>query len=395
MRNLIGEFLKLETAGGILLLAATVLALIVANSPIAPIYQAWLDMPVEVRVGGFELAKPFLLWVNDGLMAVFFFLVGLELKRELIEGELSNPREAVLPAIAAVGGIAVPALCYVVINWGNPVALKGWAIPAATDIAFALAVLASLGKRVPTALKVFLVSLAIIDDIGAIVIIALFYTAELSITSLWIAAVAMVVLYLFNLRRITKIEPYVLVGIVLWIAVLKSGVHATLAGVLLAFFIPLRDNNEHGESPLRELEHNLHPSVAFGILPLFAFANAGISFAGLSWSDLFAPVPLGIALGLFIGKQLGVFGFAWLAVRAGLGRLPKGVAWSHIYGVGLLTGIGFTMSLFVASLGFEQGGPPIATDRLGIFVGSLLSAVGGYIYLRITLNRGVGPPTKL
>jgi NhaA family Na+:H+ antiporter len=372
-----------EAAGGFLLLIAAVLAMLAENSPLSPYYDALLGTPVEVRIGELAIDKPLLLWINDGLMAVFFFLIGLELKREVLQGELADPAKVALPAFAAIGGMAAPALIYVLINAGDTVALKGWAIPSATDIAFALAVLTLLGDRVPNSLKLFLLTLAIVDDMGAIVIIAFFYTADLSLQSLSIAGVSLLLLTIMNRRGVTSIAAYLFVGVVMWAAVLKSGVHATLAGVLLAMFIPLRIHNEHGVSPLQQLEHDLHPAVAYGILPLFAFANTGVPLAGLGWDSLLAPVPLGIALGLFLGNQLGVMGVSWLAVKAGLARLPANVGWAELYGVAMLCGIGFTMSLFISSLAFEQGGPDFAVDdRIGILTGSIFSAVGGYLWLR-------------
>lgn len=376
------DFLRLESAGGFLLMIATGLAMVVVNTTAKPLYDIFLDIPIEVRIGQLELAKPLLLWINDGLMAIFFFLIGLEIKRELLEGELSEPSRIILPAISAVGGMAVPALIYVLINQGDPIALSGWAIPAATDIAFALGILALLGPRVPTSLKLFLLTLAIIDDLGAIVIIAIFYTGDLSLISLFVAAGALIVLLLMNRRGVMEIAPYVLVGVVLWTALLKSGVHATLAGVLLAFFIPLRGKNTDQESPLHILEHDLHPTVAYVILPLFAFANTGISFQGLSFSSLLNPVPLGIVAGLFFGKQIGVFGFAWAAIKFRLSKLPDKTNWLGLFGVATLCGIGFTMSLFISSLAFEQIGTELAIDdRIGILVGSLLAGVTGYIIL--------------
>jgi len=384
----IKEFLRLESASGILLLLAAVLAMLMVNSPFAVYYHALLDTPVAIRVGDFEIAKPLLLWINDGLMAVFFFVVGLEIKREFLQGELSDPARITLPVVAAFGGMLIPAAVYVYINFGNEQALKGWAIPSATDIAFALGVLSLLGSRVPNSLKLFLLTLAIIDDLGAIVIIALFYTSNLSTSSLLIAAAAVVVLYILNRRQVLKIAPYLLVGAVLWAAVLKSGVHATLAGVVLAFFIPLRVPKQFQKSPLSELEEDLHPSVAYVILPLFAFANSGVSFQGLTLSVLTQPVPLGIAAGLFLGKQIGVFGFSWLTIKLKLARLPDSVNWRQLYGVSILCGIGFTMSLFISGLAFEQGGMEIAVnDRLGILLGSLISAVIGYLLLNWTLPR--------
>ncbi len=381
------DFLRLESAGGILLVAAAVAAMLLANSPLAPAYAGFLDTPVAIRFGEFEIFKPLLLWINDGLMAVFFFLVGLELKREALEGALAKPAQAALPAAAAAGGMAVPALIYAALNRHDPAVLAGWAIPAATDIAFALGVLLLLGRRVPTALKVFLMTLAILDDLGAIVIIALFYTDDLSPASLAAALAAFAVLVAMNRRGVTNVAAYVLVGLVMWASVLKSGVHATLAGVVLAFVIPMRDPDNPGRSPLRQLEHDLHPPVAYAILPLFAFANAGVSFAGVSAASLFAPVPLGIAAGLFLGKQLGVFAAAWLAVRLGLAALPPGVRWSQLYGVALLCGIGFTMSLFIGSLAFEHAPQHASGVRLGILLGSLASALAGYLWLRAALGR--------
>jgi len=381
------EFLQKESAGGLLIIAAAMLAMLAENSPLKALYDAWLSTPVGLQFGAFLLNKPLLLWINDGLMAVFFFLIGLEIKREFLEGELSDHSRIVLPAIAAAGGMAVPALVYVAFNHGDPVALSGWAIPTATDVAFALGVLSLLGNRVPHSLKLFLLTLAVIDDLGAIIIIALFYSGALSVSSLLAAGGSLVALLIINRRGIIRIAPYLLIGLVLWVAVLKSGVHATLAGVVLAFFIPLKDKNTGG-SPLMQLEHMLHPYVAFLILPLFAFANTGISFTGLSPQSLLHPVPLGIAAGLLIGKQVGVLGFAWLAIKLGLGKLPEGTGWMPLYGIAALCGIGFTMSLFISSLAAEQiGTGMMIDDRLGILGGSLLSAVIGYLVLAYSLGR--------
>lgn len=388
MIDAIRDFLKLESAGGILLALAALLAMAVANSPLAPFYNLFIELPVAIRVGPLEIAKPLLLWINDGLMAVFFFLVGLELKRELLEGELSSLRVALLPAAAAVGGMVVPAGIYAWINWGDPVAIKGWAIPAATDIAFALGILSLLGSRVPVALKVFLVSLAIIDDLGAIVIIAIFYTDNLSGSALLVALACLPLLFFLNRRGVCEVTPYLLLGLVMWVAVLKSGVHATLAGVALALFIPIRNPRQPDHSPLRDMEHDLHTTVAFGILPVFAFANSGIPLAGAGLDYLLHPVPLGITAGLFLGKQLGVFLFAWLAVRAGIADLPSAVRWPQVYGVALLCGVGFTMSLFIGSLAFDQTDAKLLFDeRLGIIGGSILSGAAGYLVLRFTLDR--------
>ena len=380
--NLLKDFFKLEAAGGILLVFTAALAIIIANTPLDHFYDLLLDMPVEIRVGPLMIAKPLLLWINDGLMAVFFFLVGLELKREILEGELSNVNNIALPAIGAIGGMAIPAIIYAVINWGDEVAIKGWAIPAATDIAFALGILTLLGNRVSTSLKVFLVSIAIIDDIGAIIIIALFYTSNLSVTSLMIALSVIPALVVLNRRNVTNITPYLFFGLIMWTAVLKSGVHATLAGVVLAFFIPIRSKEHPDRSPLKELEHDLHSVVAFGVLPIFAFANAGLSLHGVGVEQIFHPVPLGIAAGLFIGKQIGVFGFCWIGIKLGLARLPEGINWIKLYGVSLLCGVGFTMSLFIGSLSFQETGVNMSFDeRLGIIVGSLISGIMGYLVL--------------
>ena len=322
MKATIRNFLKMESAGGIILMAAAGLALIAANSPLSVYYDLFIDTPVEIRVGGFDIAKPLLLWVNDGLMAVFFFHVGLEVKREILEGELSSMSNIMLPAVGAVGGIVAPVGVYVFFNYNDSVAMNGWAIPAATDIAFALGILMMLGTRVPLSLKVFLVSLAIFDDLGAIVIIALFYSTNLSVIALTIASVCLVLLSYMNWRHVSSIAAYILVGVVMWTAVLKSGVHATLAGVALAMFIPMRDRDDPERSPLRELEHDLHAAVAFGVLPLFAFVNAGISFAGMGLDDLLHPISFGIASGLFVGKQVGVFVLCALVIKLGYAKLP-------------------------------------------------------------------------
>lgn len=386
--NLLKDFFKLEAASGILLVLAAILAIIIANSPLEYLYDLLLDLPVEIRIGPLLVAKPLLLWINDGLMAVFFFLVGLELKREILEGELSSPSTIVLPAIGAIGGMLVPALIYSWVNWGDAVAIKGWAIPAATDIAFALGILLLLGNRISTSLKIFLVSIAIIDDIGAILIIAFFYTSDLSVTSLIIGLSALPVLYILNRKNVTSFTPYIFLGIIMWTAVLKSGVHATLAGVVLAFFIPLKSEEHPDRSPLKELEHDLHTAVAYGVLPIFAFANAGISFEGIGLDYVLHPVPLGIAAGLFLGKQIGVFGFCWLALKTGLTSLPKGLDLVHLYGVSLLCGVGFTMSLFIGSLAFEETNVNLLFDeRLGIIVGSVISGLMGYFVLRWRISK--------
>jgi len=382
----IREFLKLESASGIILVGAAILALIINNSPLSSLYDLFLDTPVEIRIGGLYLAKPLLLWINDGLMAIFFLLIGLEVKREILDGQLSSLSQIALPGIAAIGGMAIPALIYVIFNINNASALNGWAIPAATDIAFALGILALLGSRVPLSLKLFLLTLAIIDDLGAIVIIAIFYSGELSVTSLIFAGVAIAALFAMNFFGVKRIAAYVVVGVILWICVLKSGVHATLAGVILAFAIPLR-TEEDEPCPLREMEHSLHPWIAFGIMPIFAFANAGVSLKGMSLGALFQPIPMGIALGLFLGKQVGVFGFAFAAVKLGLAKLPSDINWRLIYGTSVLCGIGFTMSLFISTLAFDSSIADDATSaRIGILVGSFIAAIVGYLILKSSLK---------
>ncbi|MDB5905258.1 MAG: nhaA [Betaproteobacteria bacterium] len=376
----IREFLRLEAAAGVLLLAATVLALVAANSPASGLYDSFLQARVAITVGGADIGKPLLFWINDGLMAIFFLLVGLEIKREVIEGELSTIAKAALPAIAAAGGMAAPALVYAVFNWGDSQTMRGWAIPTATDIAFAVGVLTLLGKRVPAALKTFLLALAILDDLGAIVIIAIFYTDNLSGLSLALAACALAGLFALNRAGVTHRAAYVVLGVFMWVCVLESGVHATLAGVALALAIPLGARDRHGESPLRALEHSLHPWVSYAILPLFAFANAGVSLAGIALGDLLEPLPLGIAAGLFVGKQAGVMGTTWIAVRLHAAALPGDATWQHFYGTALLTGIGFTMSLFIGTLAFDD--PALANSvRIGVLGGSVLSALAGALVL--------------
>jgi NhaA family Na+:H+ antiporter len=387
----IGDFLRLQSAGGILLMVTTAVALVLANTRARGVYQAFLETPVEIRVGALEIAKPLLLWINDGLMAVFFFLVGLEIKREVLEGELSSPAQIALPALAAAGGMAVPAAVYWWLTHGDPIAARGWAIPAATDIAFTLGVLSLLGARVPRGLKVLLVTLAILDDLGAILIIALVYTERLSWQSLGVAAVAIAGLAIFNGAGVRAIPPYAFVGLVLWIAMLKSGVHATLAGVVVALFIPLRAGAPGDRSPLRQLEHDLHPVVAFGIMPLFAFANAGVAVHGLSLGSLLEPVPLGIALGLLVGKTVGVFALVAVAIGLRIARMPDGGTWGALFGAAILCGIGFTMSLFIANLAFAEQAPALAVKAVvGVLAGSLVAALAGYGVLRATL---AGPVT--
>lgn len=382
------SFMKLESVGGILLLATAIIAMLVANSPLAELYSALLETTVAVQVGALSINKPLLLWINDGLMAVFFFLIGLEIKREVMEGELSSFPQIILPSMGALGGMIMPAAIYASMNWSDPIALDGWAIPVATDIAFALALLSVFGSRVPTALKVFLLTLAIFDDLAAIIIIALFYSGDLSLSALFIGALALIVAITMNRIGVTRTSSYILLGVVLWIAVLKSGVHATLAGVLIAFCIPMR--NEQGKSPLRELEHDLHGPVAFVILPVFAFANAGLSLSGVSIENLTHPVTVGVVSGLLIGKPLGILVFVGLGVVFRFVQLPNNVNWIQLLGVAFACGIGFTMSLFIAGLAFEHGsGDYFSGDRLGILVGSILSALAAYVLLHVSLPKSI------
>lgn len=394
MSDVFKRFLKLESASGIILILAALVAIGLANSALAEHYQSFLNTQVQVRIAALDINKPLLLWINDGFMAIFFLLVGLEVKREMLEGALSSRVQATFPAIAAVGGMLAPALIYAFFNYEDEVTRAGWAIPAATDIAFALGVMALLGKRVPTSLKVFLLALAIMDDLGVIIIIALFYTQQLSLTALAVGIVATLILLWMNRRGEDRIGLYMLVGLVLWVAVLKSGVHATLAGVIVGFMIPL--NGKRYASPLKHLEHVLHPWSAYLILPLFAFANAGVSLDGIQLSDLLSPVPMGIILGLFIGKPLGIFTISWLSVKLGIAQLPSGVNFKQIFAVSILCGIGFTMSMFIASLAFEHGGLDYGSySRLGILAGSTLAAVIGFIALRISLpNREANQSTE-
>ena len=381
--NFIEEFIKKESSSGILLIFATLMALTLKNSMFSEYYSAFLATPVEVRFADLHIAKPLLLWINDGLMAIFFMLIGLEVKREFIEGQLSTPAQVALPGIAAVGGMVVPALIYVYINIDDPTAMRGWAIPTATDIAFALGILSMLGKRVPLSLKVFLMALAIIDDLGAIIIIALFYTVELSTLSIVISGMALATLMIMNFFGVNKRAAYIIVGVVLWVSVLKSGVHATLAGVALAFTIPLKGKDAEGNdySMSKSLEHDLHYWVAFFILPMFAFVNAGVDLRDVSFDAMFTGVPLGIMAGLFIGKQLGVFGFSWMAIKLGLAKLPENGTWLQLYGVSVLTGIGFTMSLFVDSLAFTDGNLYQQADKLAVLVASFTAGIVGYLIL--------------
>ena len=385
--DLMREFLRLESASGTLLIAATVLALIMANIPSAlQAYDWFLGLHLTITVGGLGVDKPLLLWINDALMVFFFMLVGLELKREVVEGQLSKPDQVILPIMAALGGLVLPAVIFWWIN-GDFVSQKnGWAIPTATDIAFALAMLGLLGSRAPLSLKIFLTTIAIIDDIAAIFIIAVFYTSDLSLLSLALAGIGIIGLALLNRMKVMRLAPYMLIALFIWLCVLKSGVHATLAGVVVAAFIPLRPGDDH--SPARHLEHTLHPWVAFAVLPVFAFANAGVPLAGMSIEKLSNGVPLGIILGLFFGKQFGVFGMVLLARLLGIAKLPDNTTWGQIYGVALLCGIGFTMSLFIGTLAFEHGNFDLLSGvKLGVLTGSVLSAIAGLLVLHFTLPK--------
>lgn len=387
--NFLEEFIKKESSSGITLIFVTLLALLLQNSPLSEIYSAFLHTPIEIRFGALHLDKPLYLWTNDGLMALFFLLIGLEVKREILEGHLSSPSQIILPGIAALGGMMIPALFYVAFNQGDPTAMRGWAIPTATDIAFALGILSLLGRKVPISLKIFLMALAIIDDLGAIIIIALFYTVELSPLSIVISALALLTLFIMNRVGVVKKAAYILIGIILWISVLKSGVHATLAGVALAFTIPIRSTDSNGNhfSLSKTLEKDLHYWVAFFILPMFAFVNAGVNLSDVSLQQLSGNVPLGIIVGLFVGKQLGVFCFSLLAIKLKLARLPENCSWMQLYGVSVLTGIGFTMSLFVDSLAFTDDAMYQYTDRLAILIASFMSGIVGYLILRKSKTR--------
>ena len=380
------RFFKSESAVGVLLILATIMAMLLSNTPYTYVYKEFLQIPVVISIADFVIAKPLLLWVNDGLMAIFFFMVGMEIKREVLEGSLSQFSNVVVPAFAAVGGMIVPALTYMVFNWGDPVGMEGWAIPMATDIAFALGILSLLGKRVPVALKVFLLALAIIDDLGAIVVIALFFGHGLSVLALSVSGFFILVLMWMNWRGKTNNTAYVLIGIIVWAAVLKSGVHATIAGVIVGLLIPLKNNSES----FKDLESSLHAPVNYIILPLFAFVNTGVNFSGVSSKDFIDNITIGIALGLSLGKPIGIFSFSMLAIVLKLGALPEGMNYRHLFGISLLGGIGFTMSLFIGSLAFECIGDAcinMTDERIGILMGSLLSGVMGYAVLRWTLSR--------
>lgn len=385
MTAIIRQFLKLEAASGVLLIIAAILALIMANTPLQGIYQQFLNIPIVVKISVLDIDKPFLLWINDGLMAIFFLVVGLEVKRELIEGSLAGRDKAIFPAVAAVGGMLLPALVYLFFNANDEIARQGWAIPAATDIAFALGIMALLGKRVPTELKVFLLALAIIDDLGVIIIIALFYTKSVSIMALGLAMLSLLALIWMNWRKVENTSAYLVVGIILWVCILKSGIHATLAGVIVGFLIPLKGGQNN--SPSEQLEHLLHPWVAYLILPLFAFANAGIQLDGVTPTNLASALPIGVALGLLIGKPTGIFLFSWLALKLGVAKLPAKINLKQIFAVSVLCGIGFTMSIFIASLAFEGLDNFSTYARLGILIGSTLAAILGLLLLNSVLPK--------
>tara|TARA_Y100000817_G_scaffold27995_1_gene19709 strand:+ start:770 stop:1942 length:1173 start_codon:yes stop_codon:yes gene_type:complete len=381
--EIIRKFFQIKSAPGILLLLAAIAAILVENSFLSDSYSKLLHSSISIKIFNFSIDKDFHHWINDGLMAIFFLLVGLEIKRELIQGHLSSREQFSLPAVAAIGGITIPAVIYLSLNIGNELTTNGWAIPTATDIAFALGVVTLLGNRVPISLKVTLVAIAIIDDLMAIIIIASFYTSDLSINNLVFATISTLVLFVLNNRKIHKLSPYIIIGILLWIFVLKSGIHASLAGVLLAQFIPLRSNNSSDHSPLSKLEHSIEPWVNFTILPIFAFANAGVSFSGMELNLLWDPVTLGIILGLFFGKQIGVMSFTYIGSLLRLCKLPPDISWAQYYGLSLVTGIGFTMSLFIGSLAFTD--PEYQTSvRLGVLLASLLAGILGYLTLRLT-----------
>lgn len=381
--SVLQRFFQSSTAPGILLFCAAVLAIVAENSPLQFIYESFKSIPVVLQVGEFKINKPLLLWINDGLMAIFFLLVGLEIKRELLQGHLSSVNQALLPAIAAVGGMIAPAIIYSYINWHDPVTLRGWAIPTATDIAFALGVMMALGDRVPASLKVCLVAIAVIDDLLAIIVIAVFYSHGVSVMLLLMALAGLAFAILLNRMGVTRLSPYVVIGLFVWACVLKSGVHATLAGVALGLIIPLRAENRKGQSPLLMLEHTLQPWVSFGVLPLFAFANAGVSLAGLTLHTFVEPITLGIMLGLFFGKQIGILLVTAAACKLRICKLPEGANWAQYYGMTLLTGIGFTMSLFIGTLAFTDV-LYAAEVRLGVLTASTLAGICGSAVLLLT-----------
>ncbi len=390
MKILVSKYIRKESTSGLILIFVTILALALRNSMFGDFYTSFLHTQIEFKVGDIlDINKPLILWINDGLMALFFLLIGLEIKRELIAGHLSTAKKIALPAIAALGGMLVPAMIFVAFNYGDEFALRGWAIPTATDIAFALGILSLLGKRIPVSLKIFLMALAIFDDLGAIVIIALFYTSDLSFHAISFAGICIMVLVLLNRFQVVKLGFYWIIGGLLWIFVLKSGVHATLAGIIVAFTIPLHAVNEKRKliSPAKSLQHHIHFWVAFYILPLFAFVNAGVDLSNLSFDKITNNASLGIIFGLFFGKQIGVFLFTFLAVKYKLAKLPRCTTWPQVYGISVLTGVGFTMSLFIDTLAFHDSNAFFYTDKLGILIGSFLSGICGYLILRFVKSR--------
>lgn len=380
--------MKGDAVGGVILLLAAILAMIAANTPLSDAYDALLHSTFAVTLNDMSLSKPLHHWINDGLMVIFFLLVGMEIKREMLEGHLASRQQAILPIVAAIGGVVVPAAIYLALNIDNPATKGGWAIASATDIAFAVGLLALFGKRLPTSLKVFITAVAVIDDLMAILIIAFFYSGSLETESLMLAGVALAVLVAMNLMRVRQLSFYLFVGLLMWLAVLQSGVHATIAGVLLGLTIPLHVDGKRGKPMLKQFEHDLHPLVTYVILPLFAFANSGISLAGMSISIIADPLPLGIILGLFVGKQLGIFTAAAVMIKLGFARLPHNATWRELYGVCIIGGIGFTMSLFIGMLAFADPYLQLET-RVGVMVGSLISGVVGYVFLRAALAKRV------
>lgn len=384
MKILVRDVLKKESSSGLILIFVTLIALLFSNTFLSDFYNTFLHTEIEFRIGSYlDISKPFILWVNDGFMAIFFLHIGLEIKRELISGHLSSFSKISLPLIAAVGGMLLPAIIFILFNHSDDFAIRGWAIPTATDIAFALGILSLLGKKIPTSLKIFLMALAIFDDLGAILIIALFYTHDLSLISILLASIFIFILFLMNRFKVVSLGLYAIVGTILWICVLKSGVHATLAGIIIAFTIPLNAVNEKRKhiSPSKTLEHFIHNWVAYFILPLFAFVNAGVNLKDLSIEKITEPVSLGIILGLFLGKQLGVFSFVYLAIKFKIAKIPRCASWAQIYGVSVLTGIGFTMSLFIDSLAYNDSDVFFYTDKLAILIGSIISGIIGYLIL--------------
>lgn len=388
----IKKFIQLESSGGIILFLTALIAIFIDNSALSPYYEHFLEIPISLGFGDLVISKHLLHWINDGLMVIFFLLVGLEIKRELIEGELSSFSKVILPAAAALGGMIVPALVFSLINHNNAFAMRGWAIPTATDIAFSLGILSLLGKRVPSSLKIFLMALAIFDDLGAIIVIALFYNAEISFIYLSLAFSSIIILMALNRFKVRSLFPYLSVGFLLWVFMLGSGIHATLAGVILALAIPLKKEHEIDESPAKKLAHVIHPWVAFLILPLFAFTNAGVSFADVppGLANILSPVTLGVALGLIMGKMIGVFTTTFLAIKLGLAKMPTNANWQQIFGIALVCGVGFTMSFFVGTLAYPSGStlePYSAWVRIGVLSGSIISGLLGYIVLRLTTEK--------